>query len=177
MALSRSNRESVVCMEFHRKDLKLKFKAIYGNDRNERMQLFNSEEEIPHTVELEMGNTQGHCIPYNCTSIEHNVSEKAGFLKKCEDHPEEFMKILSHMICHLFGIDTNSPPLPPGEEVLKIRKDYANAGTRTFTRSALAITLQENPEINNFLYEGGFNQMSILWLLSEFAVIKFCKGM
>ena len=69
------------------------------------------------------------------------------------------------------------PPLPPGEEVLKIRKDYANAGTRTFTRSAPAITLQESPEINNFLYEGGFNQISILWLLSEFAVIKFCKGM
>ena len=27
---------------FHQQDLKLKFKAIYGNDRNERMQLFNS---------------------------------------------------------------------------------------------------------------------------------------
>lgn len=176
MALSRSNRESVVCMEFHWKDLKLKFTAIYGNDRNEKMQIFNSEEEIPHIVELETIDTQGRCILYNCSSIEHNVTEKAGFLKKCEDDPEEFMKILSHMICHLFGIDTNGPPLPPGEEVLLIQKDYANAGTRAFRGSAPAITVQESPEINNFLYQGGFNQMSILWLLSEFAVIKFCKA-
>lgn len=68
------------------------------------------------------------------------------------------------------------PRLPPGEEVLFIQKDYANGGTKAFKRSAPAITLQESPEINNFLYQGDFNQMSILWLLSEFAVIKFCKG-
>ena len=68
------------------------------------------------------------------------------------------------------------PRLPPGEEVLLIQKDYANGGTKAFRRSAPAITLQESPEINNFLYQGDFNQMSILWLLSEFAVIKFCKG-
>lgn len=176
MALSRSNRESVVCMEYFCQGLKLKFTASYGNDRNKRMQLFNSEEEIPHKVELEMGYTQGPCIRFECSSIEHNVTEKAGFLENCEDHPEEFMKILSQMICHLLGIDTNSPRLPPGEEVLLIQKDYANAGTRAFWRSAPAITFQESPEINNFLYQGGINQMSILWLLSEFAVIKFLKA-
>ena len=54
-----------------------------------------------------MSDTQGRCILYNCSSIEHNVTEKVGFLKKCEDDPEEFMKIPRHMICHLFGIDTN----------------------------------------------------------------------
>lgn len=41
MALSRSNRESVVRMEFLCQDFKLTFITRYGNDRNGRMQVSN----------------------------------------------------------------------------------------------------------------------------------------
>ena len=72
------------------------------------------------------------------------------------------------------------PHLFPGEEVLLVRKDYADGGTITYKKkSHLAgymITLHECQQINNFLYQGNFHLMSFLWLQSEFAQIKFCKG-
>ena len=72
------------------------------------------------------------------------------------------------------------PHLCPGEKVLLVRKDYADGPSKTCKKkSYLAgymIAPHESQEINNFLYEGNFNLMSVLWLLSEFALIKFCNG-
>ena len=35
------------------------------------------------------------------------------------------------------------------------------------------ITLHECQQISNFVYQGNFQLMSVLWLLSEFALTKF----
>ena len=65
-------------------------------------------------------------------------------------------------------------------EVLLVRKDYAGREAVTHKKkSDLAgymITLHECQQISNFVYQGKFQLMSVLWLLSEFAVTKFCKG-
>ena len=71
------------------------------------------------------------------------------------------------------------PHLFPGEEVLLVRKDYAGREAVTYKKkSDLAgymITLHECQQIRNFVYQGNFQLTSVLWLLSEFALTKFCK--
>ena len=68
----------------------------------------------------------------------------------------------------------------PGEEVLFVRKDNIDGEAITYEKkSDLAgymITLHECQKINSFVYQGNFQLTSVLWLLSEFAVTKFCKG-
>ena len=67
----------------------------------------------------------------------------------------------------------------PGEEVLFVRKDNIDGEAITYEKkrdlAGYMITLHECQQISNFVYQGKFQLMSVLWLLSEFALTKFCK--
>ena len=60
------------------------------------------------------------------------------------------------------------------------RKDNIDGEAITYEKkrdlAEYMITLHECQQISNFVYQGKFQLMSVLWLLSEFARIKFCKG-
>ena len=68
----------------------------------------------------------------------------------------------------------------PGEEVLFVREDKIDGEAITYEKTSdlagYMITLHECKKINSFVYQGKFQLTSVLWLLSEFAVTKFCKG-
>ena len=72
------------------------------------------------------------------------------------------------------------PHLFPGEEVLFVREDKIDGEAITYEKTSdlagYMITLHECQKINSFVYQGKFQLTSVLWLLSEFAVTKFCKG-
>ena len=68
----------------------------------------------------------------------------------------------------------------PGEKVLLVREDKIDGEAITYQKTSdpagYRITLHECQEINSFVSQGEFQLTSVLWLLSEFARIKFCKG-
>ena len=68
----------------------------------------------------------------------------------------------------------------PGEEVLLVRKCSADGETITYKKkkdlAECKITRHECQQIYNFVDPQNFQLTSVLWLLSEFALIKFCKG-
>ena len=67
-----------------------------------------------------------------------------------------------------------------GEKVLLVREDKIDGEAITYQKTSdpagYMITLHECQKINSFVYQGKFQLTSVLWLLSEFAVTKFCKG-
>ena len=72
------------------------------------------------------------------------------------------------------------PHLLLGEKVLLIRKDFADGSQKIYKRkkylAGYSISPQKSEKIDEFISKGNFNPMSLLWFLSEFALIKFCNG-
>ena len=72
------------------------------------------------------------------------------------------------------------PHFFPGEKVVLVREVKIDGEAITYQKTSdpagYMITLHECQKINSFVYQGKFQLMSVLWLLSEFARIKFCKG-
>ena len=74
------------------------------------------------------------------------------------------------------------PYLVPGTKVLSLQKVFSdrrqpNTWKRKANLTGYLISPQESNDINTFILARGFKPMSLLWLLSEFVLIKFCKGM
>ena len=72
--------------------------------------MFSSiESEIPDKVKVELWKLSGaefsKSVQYECSSVEHGVTGKAGFLDKFVKSPENLMKISRSISLHTLGID------------------------------------------------------------------------
>lgn len=143
-----------------------------------------SVDKIPHEVTLEVSDfrdaSSSKSIHFKSSNIECNVTGKVGFLDDFVKSPEDYMKIITLVSLHALGKDIKGPHLFPGEEVLFVREINIDGEAITYEKTSdlagYMITLHECQKINSFVYQGNFQLTSVLWLLSEFAVTKFCKG-